>query len=191
MAWRKKIERCLLGSHPEEGVDCFGTVGSVLIPVGRDPASGAETLVLTKRTLSVQTHKGQVSFPGGIREPEDSNLLCTALRETAEEIGLSPEAVTILGSLEPIHTRGALPVYSWVGYFDLPYPFSLSGNEVEKLLFLPLDRLMAEGLKDCEVPLDGLNYQSVGIEVEDELVWGATARILEQLRNRILGSDQS
>jgi 8-oxo-dGTP pyrophosphatase MutT (NUDIX family) len=153
---------------------------SVLVLLGTDDQK--TSFILTKRTFSVMTHKGQVSFPGGYREPEDQDLQETAKRESQEEIGLKPEDVEILGMLEPVNARGIF-VAPWLGIMKLPYPFTLNPNEVEKLLYLPLERLLSEGLKTFDIEETGFRMQSKGILIGGDLVWGATARMLEQVRN--------
>ncbi len=162
-------------------------LSSVLALLGWNPETEREEILLTKRTEHVETHKGQVSFPGGFWEETDSDLLQTALRESYEEIGLDSKAVKILGSLEPVTTRGNIVVYPWVGWVDYPYPFTPNPGEVASMLFLPVQELLDTGLKQVNVPIsEGFSVESIGIWVSGELVWGATARMLEQLRERLL-----
>ncbi len=162
-------------------------LSSVLALLGWNKETEREEILLTKRTEHVETHKGQVSFPGGFWEETDSDLLQTALRESNEEIGLDPKAVRILGGLEPVTTRGNIVVYPFVGWLDYPYPFVPSPGEVASLLFLPVQDLLERGLKQVNVPInEGFSVESIGIWVGEELVWGATARMLEQLRERLL-----
>ena len=81
-------------------------------------------ILLTKRTKTVKAHKGQVSFPGGVRDLDDESMLATALREAHEEIGLHPKDVEVLGALEPIETvTSGFIVYTFVGRIPYPYPF--------------------------------------------------------------------
>lgn len=164
-------------------------LSSVLALLGWNREREREEILLTKRTEHVETHKGQVSFPGGFWEETDSDLLQTALRESNEEIGLDPKAVKILGSLEPVTTRGNIVVYPWVGWITYPYPFIPNPSEVASMLFLPVKDLLETGLKQVKVPIsEGFSVESIGIWVEGELVWGATARMLEQLRERLLAA---
>ena len=156
---------------------------SVLILLGRNREGDRDEILLTKRTDSVETHKGDVSFPGGYWETHDSNLLQTALREASEEIGTKVEHIEVIGALEPVHTRGDILIQPFVARLDFPYPFTLSESEVAKLLFLPLDRLLQEGLSKVEINVGcGHFIQGPGIYVDGELVWGATARMLEMLK---------
>ena len=160
-------------------------VAAVLVPIGQ-LEDGREEIVLTKRTRTVQTHKGQVSFPGGIWEPQDESLKRTALRESMEEVGTHDKDIDVWGSLPMVTTRGALPIQPWVGRLRLPYPFVPCADEVDRILYLPLRQLIQEGLKPCEVRVGGMRVQSVGIHVSGELVWGATAKVLQELRSLLL-----
>lgn len=163
-------------------------LSSVLAILGWNSQTSREEILLTKRTEDVETHKGQISFPGGYWETHDSDLLATALRESEEEIGLKPAEVQILCNLEPVRTRGDVLVYPWVGRLEYPYPFHLNPREVASLLFLPVDDLLEKGLAEVKVSLsEGFTVESKGIWVDGHLVWGATARMLEQLREKLLG----
>lgn len=148
---------------------------AVLAPLFHD---GREWRVLfTKRTDKVDSHKGQVSFPGGGREPEDESYLQTALRETWEEIGVEPSDVTLLGRIKPIITITQFKVFPFVGIIPHPYEYRLNGFEVADLLEIPLNRLLAEaGDQDQANPL-GMTFNQGG----EDIVWGATARMLYEL----------
>lgn len=107
------------------------TVSSVLVPIGRSRETGRDEILLTKRTNLVETHKGQISFPGGRYEEDDRDLMQTALRESAEEIGTKSVDIDVLGPLRPVLTRGDVIIYPWVGALEFPYPFKLNANEVD------------------------------------------------------------
>ena len=158
---------------------------AVLVPIGNRPDTTFPSILLTKRTDKVETHKGQISFPGGFYEQGDENILKTALREAYEEVGLEENQIQVLGCLKPVKTLGEVVIYPWVAKVDFPETFHLSIEEVEKTLFLPLDRLLREGLELVEVPVKGsgptLYINSLAMEFEGELVWGASAKILNQL----------
>lgn len=191
MGWGENLRRKLASEVAPEAAS-EATPGaqaidsSVLAAVGWESKSESNQIILMKRTMTVGFHKGQISFPGGIREQADRTLLETALREADEEIGLKPSDVETLGSLDPVITRNNVIIYPWVGRLSLPYEFRLNPAEVDRLLFLPLDKLLTEGLKEVEVPVRGFKVTSIAIEVDGELIWGATARILEQLRQACL-----
>lgn len=154
---------------------------SVLIPLLMR-GSGLE-LLLTRRTDTVLTHKGQISFPGGQREESDVEAIETALRESYEEIGLEPSRVTVLGELDDVFTAVSrfviTPVVGLVegGIEDLrPAP-----DEVKSLLMVPVDRLLYPRVHTTETRSVGeqryrIHYYTVG----EDVIWGATGRIVYQ-----------
>jgi 8-oxo-dGTP pyrophosphatase MutT (NUDIX family) len=160
---------------------------AVLIPIGLRYETMRHEILLTKRTDKVETHKGQISFPGGLFEKGDGSLLKTALRETYEEVGIAESAIQVIGKLEPVQTLKDVVIYPWVAKVDFPKEFKFSQDEVERPVFLPLEELIFEGLKPVVVPVSehGLTFKvsSVGIVAENELIWGASAKILEQLHS--------
>jgi 8-oxo-dGTP pyrophosphatase MutT (NUDIX family) len=95
-------------------------------------------VLFIQRTLLVKDHRGQIAFPGGVRDPEDAHLLATALREAQEEIGLAPEAVEVLGALPPVATITGYHITPFAGLIPHPYDFRPSPREVKRLLPLPL-----------------------------------------------------
>jgi 8-oxo-dGTP pyrophosphatase MutT (NUDIX family) len=179
---RDDLEKWLELGKPFEEVAGPERPAAVLVPLGWNSESRRDEILLTKRTDLVQTHKGQISFPGGMWETGDADLRATALRETQEEIGLAAAEIDIVGRLPMVLTRGALPIVPWVGLTRFPLPMVLNEHEVARALWLPVDRLLDEGLKPMRVAIGTIQVESIGIEVDGELVWGATARILELLR---------
>jgi 8-oxo-dGTP pyrophosphatase MutT (NUDIX family) len=138
-------------------------------------------ILFTKRTQTVKAHKGQISFPGGVRDPDDKSLLNTALREVKEEIGLRPEDIEILGALDPITTvtTGFL-VYTFVGLIPFPYPFQLNGREVAEILIVPFDFLTNDShwsSRFYQAP--NQPFQAYFVTYAHYRIWGATARILK------------
>jgi 8-oxo-dGTP pyrophosphatase MutT (NUDIX family) len=138
-------------------------------------------IVLTRRTDDVEHHKGETSFPGGAFDPEDGDMLTTALRETEEEIGVRPEDVEVLGQLDDIVTITGFLVSPFVGVLRRwPYPFAVSAEEVAELVEVPLGHLMDESnlergarhYGDLWVPFLSYHYGN-------HRIWGATARIFK------------
>ena len=154
--------------------------------VAIDPFSQEEpSLVLTKRTLTVESHKGQISFPGGYFEPGDTDLKQTALREFEEELGAPRESLDTWGCLETVYTHVNVPIIPWVGLINYKLVFKPNFSEVDRIIFLPLHRLILEGLNPVTAWTGSKNVQSQGIRVDGELVWGATARILMSLKSHL------
>jgi len=155
------------------------TVAAVLLPL---LFKEEELHVLfTKRTQTVKVHKGQISFPGGVCDRHDKNLLATALREAQEEIGLKPEDVEILGALEPIATvTTGFQVHTFVGLIPYPYGFKPNGKEVAEILTVPLHFLADSKHWSRRAYQTGdKTFVAYFISYENYRIWGATARILK------------
>lgn len=158
------------------------TEAAVLVPLYvRDDELHA---VFTKRREDLRRHPGEISFPGGRRDHPDEELQTTALREAEEEIGLATEDVELLGTLTPVSTfvTGYL-IYPHVGLID-PIPWKPSPNEVELVLELPLHALIA-GYALRPMTRRGFTFETDTYVVGDHLIWGATARILGDLLERL------
>lgn len=143
-------------------------VSAVLIPLFYN--QGQYHVLFTERSDEVDFHKGQVCFPGGSREPSDSSLLQTALREGEEEIGLKAKDVEILGEFDDNMTLTSNYVISpFVVFIPYPYPFQADSREIKEIFSVPLSFLMNEA-----------NFKQDSYEYEGHVIWGATARILRQ-----------
>jgi len=141
-------------------------------------------VLLTKRTAKVHAHKGQISFPGGAVDPTDSSFEHTALREAQEEIGLLSDHVTLLGRLDDMLTMASnFIIHPVVGFIPYPYEFRLHSFEVQKLILAPLQVfLRSSGQNNLEsVEFEGRVYSSLAYHYNGHVIWGATARILENL----------
>jgi 8-oxo-dGTP pyrophosphatase MutT (NUDIX family) len=148
-------------------------------------AGDAVHVVLTKRRDDMRRHPGEISFPGGRAEAQDDDLLATALRETEEEIGLAADAVQVFGALQPTPTIATgYAVYPFVGMIEPGQTWTLSPREVERVLELPLPALR-EGHGRRELVRRGLPIRTETYVVGDDLIWGATARILDDLLVRL------
>jgi 8-oxo-dGTP pyrophosphatase MutT (NUDIX family) len=141
--------------------------------------------VLTRRRDDLRRHPGEISFPGGRREPEDDDLLSTALRETEEEIGLPREEVEVLGALQPTPTIATgYAVYPFVGLIEPGRAWTLSPLEVACVLELSFADLRA-GHARRRLLRRGLPIRTETYVVGDHLIWGATARMLSDLSDRL------
>ena len=140
-------------------------------------------VIMTKKPGHMKFHAGEISFPGGKRDPGDADLLETALRETREEIGLLISRGQVTGQLEPVATLNSgfliLPFVSVVG--GVP-GLSANSSEVEEIFHMPLERLLATGARDTD-PAHGATGGAYAFGYRGQTVWGASARILQQIRN--------
>ncbi|MEZ4750718.1 MAG: CoA pyrophosphatase [Bdellovibrionota bacterium] len=184
MSWKQALKNQLQGTLFESTASGPGTA-AVLVLIGRRPGQSSDEILLTKRTELVETHKGQISFPGGFWSAGDADSLQTALRECEEEIGLIKQNIEVLGALPLVHTRGAVPIYPWVARTDFPAELLVNEGEVDRVLYLPLEQLLEEGLQPVTIEARDYKVQSIGIRVSNELVWGATARVLQHLHSHL------
>jgi len=143
-------------------------------------------LLFTKRSNQVRNHKGEISFPGGVVDEEDLELINTALREAQEEIGLEKDDVQIVGILDDIVTVTHFIVTPIVGFFPYPYPFKVSEVEIAELIEVPLASLLDENsFSEREIFRGGQNEIVYAYQYENHIIWGATARILKQFLDLI------
>jgi 8-oxo-dGTP pyrophosphatase MutT (NUDIX family) len=151
---------------------------AVLVPIQEMPEG--EHLVFIQRAPTLSTHGGEIAFPGGIVELEDSGPWDTALRESSEEIGLDPKSVTILGELDQVTTASVHLVTPVVGLIPYPCTFRISPWETARVFAAPIERLMApDCLRAEESPVPGRFAYHFYFQNWD--IWGATARITKQL----------
>ena len=151
-----------------------------------DVGEGPE-LLLTRRSWEMRNHRGEVSFPGGRMDPGET-ALDTALREAYEEVGLDPAVVTIHGELEHLHTAVMRSyIVPKVGTVEQRLDLHAQTIEVERVLWVPVAAFTREGAHRTEhwggPPFDRTLHF---FELDDETVWGATARIIFDLLERVL-----
>lgn len=148
---------------------------AVLVPLLRQ--DGDWHLLFTRRTDSVESHKGQVSFPGGACDDDETTPEQTALREAEEEIGIDPRAVRVLGRLNSMLTITSYRVTPIVGVIPWPTVFRPAQAEVARVFTMPLTWL-AERSNRWEFNLLGRDYSVIVYHPFDgEILWGATARM--------------
>ena len=142
---------------------------------------GDYCVLLNKRSEEVEHHKGEISFPGGAKDPKDKDFLDTALRETEEEMGINRNDVTILGELDEVVTRSNFHVKVFVGSMVYPYSFKPSAVEIAEVLEVPIKSLNDSSTWRIETRMeDGLPVSTRSYAYKDHLVFGVTARILQQ-----------
>ena len=130
----------------------------------------------------MKEHKAQISFPGGAYEKRNGTLVDTALRECAEEIGLKAEAVELLGELDDTVTTTSNYIISpFVAAIPWPHPLKLNRRETEEIIEVPISALLDKSsLRQETEILDGEVVSSYSYHYQGRVIWGATARILNQ-----------
>ena len=158
---------------------------SVLIPI-IDHTNGL-TVLFTERSKELKNHPGQISFPGGRMEASDEDYVATALRESEEEIGLSRRAVTILGQLDICLTGTGFRITPVVGLIKEPLSLRLSPREVADTFEVPLLTLLDKKRyrTNTTVLENGDTREFHVFDYPDRYIWGATAKMLVNLRNVI------
>ena len=142
-------------------------------------------LVLTRRRGDLRRHAGEISFPGGRRDPQDGDLSETALREAEEEIGLPRGEVAIIGRLEATSTFATnYVIHPFVATIPAGVAWELSPREVDTVLELPLHEIRA-GRTVVELTRRGVTFRTDAYVVGEDTIWGATARIIEHLLARL------
>ena len=155
---------------------------AVLIPLLRH--EGEWHLLLTRRNNDLAEHSGQVAFPGGRADPEDSDPEITALREADEEIGLAPGDVRILGRMRQFRTITNYCVTPVVGVIPWPYPLRLANEEVSRAFIIPLNWLADPANREIEqreLPPYGTVSVIFFHPYDGEVLWGASARFTMSL----------
>ena len=176
-----RISRILQSRTPEFLTGAYAKPPAVLVPI--QERDDGEHLVLTQRTEFLNSHKGQIAFPGGQIDSGDSGPLAAALRESEEEIGLAPADVRVLGQLDQVTAAANYLVTPFVGLIPHPYEFRLNELETAAVFSVPIAALLEPGCFRIEPrlypperrdPIYHFYYQGRDI-------WGATARIIIQL----------
>jgi len=148
---------------------------------------GNAHVLLTRRTTSVGTHKGEVSFPGGGYEEGDNSLLDTALRETYEEVGVYPGHIEVLGEFDHFISIFGFHVSTYVGVITHPYEYTLNADEIESIIEVPLQLFRDEQYRKCEkMEYQGNMYNVYHYFYNGYEIWGLTARILTDFARKIL-----
>lgn len=157
---------------------------AVLVPLVDHPQG--MTVILTQRTESLPSHAGQIALPGGRRAPDEHTPEVTALRESAEEIGLAPGRVRLLGRLNAHDTHTGYRVLPVVGLVESPIELEPDPSEVAAVFEVPVAHMMDPANHRLETRLQrGVERQFRIIAYKDYFIWGLTARVLGDLVERL------
>ncbi|MGE0491654.1 MAG: CoA pyrophosphatase [Vulcanimicrobiota bacterium] len=175
-----------LKAHQPASVDRNGRrQAGVLVPVLA--CAGDYQVVFIRRSAHLRRHAGQIAFPGGVHEPQDADLLATALREGHEEVGLEPRSVTVLGQLDEVWTPTGYTLTPYVGLLQTT-PDRPDRTEVEEILVVQVERLMVPGVfRYQEIERGGIVYRLVFFDLPECTIWGATGRVLQRFLEIGLG----
>ncbi len=151
--------------------------------------AGDPALLLIERSNELRHHPGQIAFPGGKPEPGDRDLLDTALREAEEEVGLERDQVTILGRLHPVPTPTGFMIVPFIGRLRSEWQPTKRSPEVGRILTPSLRTLMDPAIHRMtgSVEWQGQHYDLHEYRISDPPLWGATARMVWDLIERIRG----
>jgi 8-oxo-dGTP pyrophosphatase MutT (NUDIX family) len=184
VATPEQLREVLLTPEQAAELDAPGRVdAAVLVPLYLD--SGALHAVFTKRRDDLSRHAGEISFPGGRQDFPDEDLRLTALREAHEEIGLPPDEVELVGALPPTPTIVTnYRIHPFVGVIKPGHEWVPQPTEVEVILELSLRDVVA-GFEMKRLVRKGVPFRTVTYTVDGSLIWGATARIVQTLLERV------
>jgi len=183
-ALKAELGRVLLAPDEAAKLSVRGRIqAGVLVPLYFQ--DGELHAVFTRRREDLRRHPGEISFPGGRLDEGEASLVATALREADEEIGLPADAVELVGALQPTPTIATgYAVYPFVGLIEPGREWTLSPREVAEILELSLPALR-QGYQRRRLVRRGLPIRTDTYVVDGNVIWGATARILSDLFDRI------
>ncbi|MGI8727217.1 MAG: NUDIX hydrolase [Solirubrobacterales bacterium] len=178
-----ELSDLLLSPAEALAIDAHGSKdAAVLVPIFDWPDD--PSLIFTERRHDLRRHAGEISFPGGRVEGDESLLDC-ALRESQEEIGLDPATVEVVGALQPTSTIvTSYKVVPFVGLVPAGLQHTPQPTEVEQVIELRLSELRA-GYAKRRLIRRGVPFRTATFAVDDHMIWGATARMLETLFERL------
>jgi 8-oxo-dGTP pyrophosphatase MutT (NUDIX family) len=178
------LRELLLSPEEAAALDAHGaTDAAVLVPLFLD--AGELVAVFTERRPDLRRHAGEISFPGGRQDSPDEDLRETALREAQEEIGLARADVELVGALPPTGTFvTGYRIHPFVGVVEPGHAWTPQPDEVAAVLELSLPALL-RSFESKRLVRKGVPIKTPTYTVDGHLVWGATARIVESLLERL------
>ena len=188
MSWLEEVEKLLQGAPVQRVGATDGLAHSaVLVPLYI--AHSELWVLLTRRSDSLPHHTGQIAFPGGAAEAGDADEVATALRETEEEIGIPASQVLVLGQLDDLATPTGFIISPVVGAIPYPFEVQLAAGEVEAVLPVPFSFLANPEMIEHQVfEHRGKQVVSPVYHYRGRRVWGATAKIIADLVQRLTGT---
>lgn len=147
------------------------------------------SVILTKRAMHLRHHPGQIAFPGGKVEKDDHSIIATALRETQEEIGVSPDQINVLGCLRDYQTVSGFNVTPVVAIVEQEQQYIIDNNEVSAVIEVPLQHFISHreysNKNKLETYHEGTKRHVFVMPYNQHIIWGATAAILNDLTTQI------
>jgi 8-oxo-dGTP pyrophosphatase MutT (NUDIX family) len=162
---------------------------AVLLPITR---GDTPRLVLTLRAKGLSTHGGEVAFPGGRRDPEDPDLMYTALREAEEEIGLPPGLVEVIGPLSPLISKHGIKVTPYVGIIPDFVEYRANDAEIAAVFSVPLEFFREDPREHTHrIDYQGQSWYVPSYRYDGYKIWGLSAIMIVELMNLIYDTDIS
>jgi len=179
-AMKQRLRQALSLRRKRHIVAASRVPAAVILPIYYK--QGQYYILFTKRTEKVREHKGEISFPGGAYEERDETLVNTALRECAEEIGLMADEIEVVGELDDTVTVTSNYIVSaFVGFIPWPHALKVDQREIEEIIEVPVSALLDKGcLSEETAIIDGKAITLYFYHYQGRVIWGATARILNQ-----------
>ncbi|ENP8317994.1 CoA pyrophosphatase [Vibrio vulnificus] len=144
-------------------------------------------VILTKRASHLKHHPGQISFPGGKYEESDRSLQATALRETREEIGIAPNAISIFGQMPELVTVSRFKVTPILAFVEPNYQIVIDKNEVDEVFEVPANHLLdTQKLKSAQFRVNQSHHRVFAIPYQHHFIWGMTAQIIQAMQQQIM-----
>ena len=176
-----------LNSHSPRVFNSPLTKAAVLIPVTNHPEP---QLILTRRASHMNTHSGEVAFPGGKQDDTDNSLIATALRESHEEIGLDPDDVQVIGLTGAVISRFGIEVTPIVGIVEADTHLVANTAELDRIFMVPLAFFLdKENLQYDQVTAKGQSYDIPWFQYHEYRIWGLTAMMLVEFLNVALDAN--
>lgn len=142
----------------------------------------SDSLILTKRSDQLRTHPGEICFPGGVWEEGDENYYATALRELNEELGINANRVTLIKELKIQKTLLGSIIHPWLAGIRSIHPYHLNAQEVVSVISIPMSLVQdPKNYRTFMIERNGRRYKTCEFTANEDWVWGATARIMQQL----------